>query len=168
MDKYKILLKNKAKMSIPLYWLLSMLIVKPALKINVLKMEQVFFMGYHKSEKAFYVSSKNVKGEEELVRKYMLSWSSFWTRKNVVFEKFLLENSNLSWLCGKMFQVWDRNHYLQAWRPYIDLNHPDEEYWHIFVDVFVLDTINGLVELLTAMTNITNLPPFCTSDFTTR
>jgi hypothetical protein len=52
MDKYKILLKNKAKMSIPFYWLLSMLIVKLALKINVLKMEQVFFTRYHESEKA--------------------------------------------------------------------------------------------------------------------
>jgi hypothetical protein len=95
-----------------------------------------------------------VKGEEELVRKYMLSWNSLWTYKNAVSEKFLLEDSNLPKLSGKMFHIWDKNHYLQAWRPYIDLNHHDEEYWHIFVDVFVLDTTNGLVELLTTMIDI--------------
>jgi hypothetical protein len=36
MDKYKILLKNKARMSIFLCWLLTMLIVRLALKIDVL------------------------------------------------------------------------------------------------------------------------------------
>jgi hypothetical protein len=63
----------------------------------------------------------------------------------------LLEDPNLSWLCGKMFHIWDWNHHLQTWRPYIDLNHPNEEDWHIFVEAFVLDTTNGLVELLTAI-----------------
>jgi hypothetical protein len=33
-------------------------------------MEQAFFMGYHKGEKAFYISSKNFKGEKELISKY--------------------------------------------------------------------------------------------------
>jgi hypothetical protein len=50
-----------------------MLIVRPTLKINVLKMEQDFFTWYHEREKAFYVSSKNFEGEEELVTKYMPS-----------------------------------------------------------------------------------------------
>jgi hypothetical protein len=48
---------------------------------------------------------KNLKGEEELVSKYMPSWSTMWTRKNTKFEKFLLEDPTLSWLCGKMFHV---------------------------------------------------------------
>jgi hypothetical protein len=43
------------------------------LKIDVLKMEQVFFTRYWEGEKAFYASSKNSKGEEEFVNKYMPS-----------------------------------------------------------------------------------------------
>jgi len=39
LDKYKILPKNKVRMSIPLCHLLTMLIVRPTLNINVLKME---------------------------------------------------------------------------------------------------------------------------------
>jgi hypothetical protein len=124
------------------------------LKIDVLKMEQTFLTEYHKGKKAFYVCLKNLKGEEELVSKYMPSWSSLWNRKNAEFEKFLQEDLNLSWPCGKMFIVWDRNHHLQTWQPYINLNHLDEKDWHIFVDAFVLDTTNGLVELFIAMTNI--------------
>jgi hypothetical protein len=54
-----------------------MLIVRLALKIDVLKMEQVFFTGYREGENAFYVSSKNSKGEEELVSKYLPSYNIF-------------------------------------------------------------------------------------------
>jgi hypothetical protein len=43
-----------------------MSIVKPALKIDVLKMEHVFFMSYQKWEKAFYVSSTKWQGEEKI------------------------------------------------------------------------------------------------------
>jgi hypothetical protein len=73
-----------------------MSIARPTLKIDVLKVEQAFFMRYCEGKKAFYVSSKNSKGEEELVSKYMPSWSSLWTRKNAGFEKFLLEDPDLS------------------------------------------------------------------------
>jgi hypothetical protein len=88
LDKYKILPKNKAMMSIPLCQLLFLLIVRLTLKIDVLEMEQVFFMGYHKGKKAFYISSTNSKGEEELVSKYIPSRSFLWTCKNIEFEKF--------------------------------------------------------------------------------
>lgn len=115
LDKYKIFPKNKARMSIPLCWHLFMRIVRPTLKIDVLKMEQVFFMRYCKREKAFYISSKNSKGEEEFVNKYMPSWSIIWTCKNAKFEKYLLEDLYLFWLCGKMFHIWDGNHCLQTW-----------------------------------------------------
>jgi hypothetical protein len=77
-----------------------------------------------------------------------------WTHKTVKFGKLLLEDPDLSWPCGKMFHVWDKNHHLQTWQPYIDLNHLDEEDWHISIDAFVLDTTNGLVELLIGMTNL--------------
>jgi hypothetical protein len=43
-------------MNIPLCQLLFMLIVRPTLNIDVLKMEQCFFMGYREGEKTFYVS----------------------------------------------------------------------------------------------------------------
>ncbi len=117
-------------------------------------MEQAFFTKYYEGENAFYVSSKNSKGEEELVNKYMPSQNTLWTHKNTKFEKLLLEDQDLSQLCGKMFHIWDGNHHLQVWQPYIDLNHHDEEDWHISIDVFVLDTTNGLVEFLIAMIDL--------------
>jgi hypothetical protein len=46
-------------MNVLLCWLLTMLIVKSALKIDVLKMEKMFFTNYHEGEKAFYISSTN-------------------------------------------------------------------------------------------------------------
>jgi hypothetical protein len=50
-----------------------------------------------------------------------------------------------------MFHVWDRNHRLQAWFPYIKKVHPFDADWHICMDSFVLDSKSGLIELLTIM-----------------
>jgi hypothetical protein len=45
-----------------------MFMVHQALKIDVLKMEQTFQMGYKEGEKTFYMSPTNWKCEEEDVR----------------------------------------------------------------------------------------------------
>jgi hypothetical protein len=89
-----------------------MLIVRPALKIDMLKMRQVFFTGYWEDEKVFYVSSTNLQGEEEYVCNHVDIWSSLWKEKNVKFEKFLTKDLHLYWLSGKMFHVWDNSHCL--------------------------------------------------------
>jgi hypothetical protein len=39
--------------------MISMLVVRPTLKTDVLKMEHVFQMGYEKGNKMFYVSPTN-------------------------------------------------------------------------------------------------------------
>jgi hypothetical protein len=88
-DKYKIFPKDRTKMNIPLVAFESMLIVRLTLKIDVLKMEKVFFTGYCESKKAFYVSSQNWKGEEEEVNNYLPTWSFLSSRKNPKLEKFL-------------------------------------------------------------------------------
>jgi hypothetical protein len=88
------------------------------------------------------------------VNTYYDTWSFLWKEKNTKFEKFLVEDPNLCWLSGKMFYVWDNSHYLQAWWPYIDLNHPNAPKWHLKINSFVMDTTNNLVELLIARTDI--------------
>ncbi len=72
--------------------------------------------------------------------------------ENEKFEYFLMADLNLKSLFKHIFFVWDGNHRLQAWVPYINHLHDDEPFWHIFVDSNVLDTFHGLVELLPAMT----------------
>ncbi len=74
-----------------------------------------------------------------------------WRKKNHEFEDFLQKDPNLIELSSKMFHVWDGNHRLQPWFPYIERAHPKDEDWHICVESFVLDTRDGLVELLTVM-----------------
>jgi hypothetical protein len=54
--------------------MISMPIVKPTLKINVLKLEQAFQMGYRESDKVFYVSPMNWQGEEEFVAGHIHEW----------------------------------------------------------------------------------------------
>jgi hypothetical protein len=50
--------------------------------------------------------------------------------------------------------MWDGNHRLQTWLPYINRVHPYDFALHISVDAIVLDIIDGLVKLLIAMTDL--------------
>jgi hypothetical protein len=59
LEKYKITPKCKARMHVPLCMMVPMPIVKPALKIDILKMEQAFHMGYREGDKVFYLSPTN-------------------------------------------------------------------------------------------------------------
>lgn len=75
-----------------------------------------------------------------------------------------LRMSNLKRCCGKTqtlcasptrcFFVWDRNHHIQAWMPYSSRLHSNDSSWHIFANFILLDTFEGLVELLTTMINL--------------
>jgi hypothetical protein len=53
-----------------------------------------------------------------------------------------------------MFYLWDGNHQLQAWMPYIFRIHPHDLSWHIAMDSILLDTRESLVHLFTTMTNM--------------
>jgi hypothetical protein len=53
-----------------------------------------------------------------------------------------------------MFFMWDGNHKLQTWMPYIRRVHGDDASWHISMDSILMDTFHGLVELLTAMIDL--------------
>jgi hypothetical protein len=59
MERHKIHPKAKAWMNIPLYHMISMPVVRSAIKINVLKMEQAFQMDHQENDKIFYVSPTN-------------------------------------------------------------------------------------------------------------
>lgn len=59
LEKHKIHPKTKARMNIPLCCMISMLVVRLARKIDVLKMEHEFQMGYQKGDKVFYDSHTN-------------------------------------------------------------------------------------------------------------
>jgi hypothetical protein len=82
LEKYKITPKCKARMHVPLYRMVPMPIVKPTLKIDILKMEQAFHMGYKEDDKVFYRSLTNWKGEEEDVILHNDTWDEHWLLEN--------------------------------------------------------------------------------------
>jgi hypothetical protein len=51
--------RNKGRMVIPMCQMISISVVHPAFKINILKMEQTFQTGYQEGDKVFYVSLLN-------------------------------------------------------------------------------------------------------------
>ncbi len=69
--------------------------------------------------------SQNVESSWRLVRK----------EKTDRFEEFLYEDFRP--LYRQMFHVWDENHRLQAWFPYIQKVHPFDANWHICMDRFM-------------------------------
>jgi hypothetical protein len=59
LERHKIHPKAKAHMNIPFRLMISMPVVRPALKIDVFKIKQVFQMGYQEGNKVLYVSPIN-------------------------------------------------------------------------------------------------------------
>jgi hypothetical protein len=59
LEKYNITPKCKAQMHVPLCMMVPMPIVRHAFKINILKMEQTFHMGYKEGDKVSYLSPTN-------------------------------------------------------------------------------------------------------------
>jgi hypothetical protein len=59
LEKYKISPKRKVRMDVPLCKMVPMLVVKPTFKIDILKMEHAFHMGYNEGDKVFYLFSTN-------------------------------------------------------------------------------------------------------------
>ncbi len=120
-------------------------------KIDVLKMEQEFKANYQERNKKIYVSPLNQKGEEEFQDQHMSYWNRHWMFENERFESFLLVDLDLKFFYKHIFFVWDGNHRLQVWLPYINHLQDDEPFQHIFVDSIVLDTSHGFIELLITM-----------------
>jgi hypothetical protein len=53
---------------------------------------------------------------------------------NASFEEGLNMDEFLQRFSGRMFYVWDDNHWLQAYMPYISKVHSDDLSWHIAMD----------------------------------
>jgi hypothetical protein len=66
LDRDKILPKEKAQMSIPFCRMISMHVMKPTLKIDVLKMEHAFHMGYKEVTKFYMCLPQTCKGKKLL------------------------------------------------------------------------------------------------------
>jgi hypothetical protein len=70
LENYKMFPKHKARMNILFYKMISMLVMHPTLKIDMLKMEQAFQTSYKEGDKVLYVFPLNWKGKEEFLEAY--------------------------------------------------------------------------------------------------
>jgi hypothetical protein len=94
LEKHKIHPKAKAWMNIPLRCMISMLVVRLVFKINVLKMEHAFQMGFREGDKVFYVFPTNWQGEQAFVADHIHEWDDHWKDVNASFEEGLNSNEN--------------------------------------------------------------------------
>ncbi len=99
----------------------------------------------------------NWNDQEKFTDDHEVVWNPHWHSKNQRFEDFLLADPGMKSLSKCMFFVWDDNHKLQAWLPYIQLVHNEDLEWHYLVDSIVLYIVHGLVKFLIAMINMNKL-----------
>jgi hypothetical protein len=117
-EKYNITFKCKAQLHIvSFYKMVPMPIIRPTLKIDILKMEQAFHMGYKEGDKVFYLFPKNWKGVRRKLLFYnrLHGMSISLELENEWFEKLLQDDQDLVCSSNKMFFIWDKNHHIQAW-----------------------------------------------------
>ena len=125
LEKMRLQPQSKSKISIPLCRMISLLIVQPFLKNDVLNLASHFVScGYLEGNGVFYVSMEDNKGRTKAVtNESIATWSKNWTSVNAKFENLLQGDDDLHVFLGKMFMVWDGNHRLQAWLPIINNDH---------------------------------------------
>jgi hypothetical protein len=155
---------RKCELLIPLCRMIALPLVRPILQSDIRRLEQDFIDGYRGGDRCFYVSTTNDQGASMDVSSVVSdSWSSHWIQRNKEFEEYLLSDPDLAFLSNKMFHVWDGNHRLLAWYPYIERHHQDEYDWHYSVEARLLLTLGHTGVLINAMNdnnrfNVESLP----------
>lgn len=149
---------NKSRMSIPLCRLVGLQVVRPAMKSDITLLQDHFRdVGYVEGQGVFYVAVDNderIPKTLDVTPEIIAGWSPNWVIKNEEFEHFLQADPDLRKFSGKMFHVWDGNHRLQSWYPFINSEHPNELAWHFSVDCIMLELKGDVVAALTALHEI--------------
>jgi len=127
-------------MEIPLCYMISMQVVKLALRNDIFKLQGDFYFSYHLGVANFYVCFEGIDGcIVDVTPERTNSWNDHWKVVNDEFEQFLESKPSLHHLMGKMFHVWDGNRMLQAWFPYIIEVHAKNKSRHVQVTSWMLD-----------------------------
>lgn len=103
--------------------MMPMLVVCQTLWIYIFKMEQAFNLGNQEGDKILYVCPTNWQGVEETTLENEVDQDDHWKPKNYKSEKKLHLNLDPQMRWNKIFLVWDGNHCLQAWLPYVNMVH---------------------------------------------
>jgi hypothetical protein len=112
--------------------MISMQVVSLALTNDILKLRGEFYSSYHLGVAIFLVSFEGIDGcIVDVTPERTNSWDDYWNVVNDEFEEFLQSKPSLHHLMGKMFHVWDGNHMLQAWFPYINEVHAKNKSRHV-------------------------------------
>jgi hypothetical protein len=144
---------SKSKINIPLSRMISLPVVRPFLKNDVMNLAIHFVAcGYMEGNGVFYVALENNEGKiVDVTPDIVASWSDKWVQANALFEEELNSDDDLRVFSGKMFMVWDGNHRLQAWLPIINNEHKDDPIWHYAVESIILVVGGDIVGMLTAL-----------------
>lgn len=132
---------TKSQLLIPFCKMVALPLVRPIFQSDIRRLEQDFWLCYHGGDRCFYVSTTNDQGASlDVTDDLRATWNEHWVQKNMEFEAFLVQDLDLSFLSNKMFFVWDGNHRLMAWFPYIASKHSQELKW---LDFFSLSATRG-------------------------
>jgi hypothetical protein len=148
--------RAKSKINIPLCRMISLPVVRPFLKNDVLNLASHFVScGYLEGNGVFYVSMEDNDGRTRAVTdEVVATWSENWIAVNAEFEKLLQSDDDLRVFSGKMFMVWDGNHRLQAWLPIINDDHGQDQSWHFSVESIILVVNGDVASLVTALHDV--------------
>jgi hypothetical protein len=128
LEKMRFQPRTKSKISIPLCRMISLLVVRPFLKNDILNLAAHFVScGCLEGNGVFYVSMEDNEGRTKAVSEEIgASWSDNWRSVNAKFEQLLQNDVDLQQFPNRMFMVWDGNHRLQAWLSIINEDHSQD------------------------------------------
>ena len=143
------------ELDIPLCRMEVMTEVRLPMDPDVEKLRSEFTEGYKIGGPVFYVSTTSYQlQEKEVTDDARSAWSSLWQIEERKFEERLQSDPDLLKYSNKMFHVWDGNHRLKAWMPYIEDCHADDQGFHVSVKSIALKVTNNNSDIIfNAMTD---------------
>jgi hypothetical protein len=92
LEKLRFKPRSKSKINIPLYRMISLLVVRPFLKNDVMDLAAYFVAcGYMEGNGVFYVALENNEGKTiDVTPDIVALWSDKWIQANALFEEELI------------------------------------------------------------------------------
>ncbi|KAG0594988.1 hypothetical protein M758_UG129100 [Ceratodon purpureus] len=153
LERFKWQPGSKGRLHIPLCRMISLHVVRPYVKNDVLNLASHFTKCmYMEGNGYFYVAIENNHGVSvDVSDSIKAKWSAEWINVNDELERMLQEDEDIKIFSLKRFQMWKGNHRLQAWMPIIDQEHFGDIDWHYSVESLILDSNGDIPSILTAL-----------------
>ena len=151
----------KSRSCIPLCRMIALSLVRLVNEVDVQHLKNEFVTGYCNGDHTMYVSIyDNHDRTLDVTNNIYCSWNDLWKEASARFDSLIAFDQDLSHMVGKMFFVWEGNHWLTTWWRHVNKFYANDPSWHISPHYIAVDARKQTGVFLNAMNDVNwYIPP---------